>query len=251
MSILREKIKEYKAKTVYNRNMPDYQQSKIYKLWSPQNTLIYIGSTTQPLSKRLADHRKPSHQNKSVTSTVLFENSDNVKIELIEEYPCDNKMQLLKKEGEHIRANNCVNRRIAGRSKKEYAKEYRQNNREKIKDYVQKNQEKLKDYQKVYCQSYREKNRDILLEKAKDYYEKNKDKKNIYTQDNKEHIYEMRHKPYNCECGSVIICCIKARHFKSKKHLNYLESLDKAPASTDEAGTNRLAEKPPPNKPPP
>jgi hypothetical protein len=33
--------------------MPDYQKGKIYKLWSPQGNEIYIGSTINPLAKRL------------------------------------------------------------------------------------------------------------------------------------------------------------------------------------------------------
>jgi hypothetical protein len=42
-------------------------------------------------------------------------------IELLEAYPCDNKMMLDKKEGGCIRAEpNCVNKVVAGRTQKEY-----------------------------------------------------------------------------------------------------------------------------------
>jgi predicted GIY-YIG superfamily endonuclease len=37
--------------------MPDYQKGKIYKLWSPQGNEIYIGSTINPLAKRLGHHK--------------------------------------------------------------------------------------------------------------------------------------------------------------------------------------------------
>jgi hypothetical protein len=30
--------------------MPDYQNSKIYKLWSPSKNLIYYGSTVETLA---------------------------------------------------------------------------------------------------------------------------------------------------------------------------------------------------------
>jgi hypothetical protein len=33
--------------------MPDYKNGKIYKLWSHEGDDIYIGSTVQPLYKRL------------------------------------------------------------------------------------------------------------------------------------------------------------------------------------------------------
>jgi hypothetical protein len=62
----------------------------------------------------------------------LFENYNDVRIELIEEYPCDNKIQLNKKEGEHIRNNTCLNRCIPGRTKKEREKKYRENNKEHL-----------------------------------------------------------------------------------------------------------------------
>jgi hypothetical protein len=88
--------------------MPDYKNGKIYKLWSPQGDDIYIGSTTQPLYARLSAHKRRV----KCSSKILFEKYDDVRIELIECVPCDNKEQLTKKEGEYIRNNNCVNRAI-------------------------------------------------------------------------------------------------------------------------------------------
>jgi len=37
--------------------MPDYKNSKIYKLWSPEGDDIYIGSTTESLSRRKSKHK--------------------------------------------------------------------------------------------------------------------------------------------------------------------------------------------------
>ena len=107
--------------------MPDYKNGKIYKLWSPEGDDIYIGSTTQDLSRRKAKHK---HQNDVCKSTILYEKYTDVRIELLEECPCDNREQLVKKEGEYIRNNNCVNKCIAGRTNKESAKIYY----EKVKD---------------------------------------------------------------------------------------------------------------------
>jgi len=36
--------------------MPNYQKSKIYKLWSPSKNLVYYGSTTETISRRLSKH---------------------------------------------------------------------------------------------------------------------------------------------------------------------------------------------------
>ena len=108
--------------------MPDYQKGKIYKLWSPQGNEIYIGSTVNSLAKRLGQHKTDSRCN----SKYLFENYDVVKIELIEEYPCNNKMELGRKEGEHIRNNTCLNRCIAGRTDKEYYEDNKEKNQQKF-----------------------------------------------------------------------------------------------------------------------
>jgi hypothetical protein len=40
-----------------NKNKKDYQNGKIYCIRSHKTDLIYVGSTCQPLSKRLGKHR--------------------------------------------------------------------------------------------------------------------------------------------------------------------------------------------------
>jgi hypothetical protein len=152
--------------------MPDYQQAKIYKLWSPSKNLIYYGSTTQTLAHRLSSHLKDyKRYNKGcyhyVTSFKILEFED-YKIELVEDYPCNNRQQLCKKEGEHIKANECVNKRIDGRTPKEYrdnnidkAKQYRENNRQQQKQYRENNKDKIKENAKKY--------RDANADKIKQY----------------------------------------------------------------------------------
>ena len=108
--------------------MPDYQNGKIYKLWSPQGNEIYIGSTINTLAKRFGQHK--TNYNKC-NSKYLFENYTDVRIELIEEYPCNNRMELNKRKGEHIRANDCLNKQIAGRTLQEWWKD----NKDKIAEY--------------------------------------------------------------------------------------------------------------------
>ena len=121
--------------------MPNYQNAKIYKLWSPEGDDIYIGSTTILLSARKAKHK---YGDGSV-SKILFKKYDDVRIELLECCPCDNKEELTKREGEYIRNNECINKQIPLRTKEEhyqdnkqykldYQKEYRENNLEKIKE---------------------------------------------------------------------------------------------------------------------
>ena len=158
--------------------MPDYSNGKIYKLWCPDNELIYIGSTIQPLHVRLGGHKRNAKAKNSCSSKLLFQASNEVKIELIEEYPCNNKMELTKKEGEHIRLNKCVNRVIPGRTPKEYYQDYK----EERKEYFKKNEEKIKEYKKEWYQKIKEdkkewyqKNNEKLKLKQKKYREANRD----------------------------------------------------------------------------
>ena len=164
--------------------MPDYQKGMIYKLWSPQaeEHEIYIGSTCNDLRFRKWEHKSKGNR---CSSKILFEKYDDVRIELIEDYPCNNKAELNKKEGEYIRENNCLNKNISGRTKKQYNednkekdKEYREKNKEKIaeykREYALKNREKLIEYQK----EWRENNREKITEQKREYALKNREKRN-------------------------------------------------------------------------
>ena len=121
--------------------MPNYQDSKIYKLVCNTNNLTYYGSTTQPLSKRLHQHKCKINQ--KVKSCKNFD-PNNIQIFLVENYKCENKEQLIKKEREYIEKYECVNINIPGRE----IKEYYQDNKEHIKDNVSKwvnnNKERIK-----------------------------------------------------------------------------------------------------------
>lgn len=134
-----------------------YNNSKIYKIVDIGYNEMYIGSTTKKLTERMANHRCSYRANKNVGAIkILFDKYgvENCKIELIENFPCNNKEELHKKEGEHIKNNNCVNKNIAGRTKKEYIKELKEKNNyiispEKNKEYYlnfkNKNKDKLKE----------------------------------------------------------------------------------------------------------
>lgn len=86
--------------------MPNYNNAKIYKIVSPYCYLPYIGSTTQPLSRRMAEHRSLRN---SCRSSIIISKGD-AKIVLIENYPCDNKEELIKRERQIIESVDCVNK---------------------------------------------------------------------------------------------------------------------------------------------
>ena len=200
--------------------MPDYSKGKIYKLVSNVSDEIYIGSTVQPLHQRKAGHFKSyksylSGKGGYTTSFKLIEKGD-VEIILIEECSVHNKMELHRKEREYIEKLVCLNKRIPGRTRKEwgednkeknkqYNKEYRQNNKEKLqqkeKQYYENNKKKINQQKKKYyeknkeklikiAKEYRENNKDKTIQNKKQYYENNKDKVKQYYLDNKEKLNE-------------------------------------------------------------
>ena len=92
-----------------------YQHGKIYKVVDTGYNLCYYGSTVQPLSKRLCDHKMSYRCRGKIRSCTIYKifdeyGVDNCKIELVELYPCNSKEELQRKEGEFIKNNECVNR---------------------------------------------------------------------------------------------------------------------------------------------
>ena len=193
---------------------PNYQNTKIYKIWSPNTEQVYIGATVQSLSMRMAEHRKPSNNTRS---KIIIDLGD-AKIELLQEFPCNNKMESDKKEGEYIRELNCVNKNIAGRTIKEYRIETKEQHNESSKVYYINNKVKVDEYKKQYIKNNKElvakrrqanyeKNKSQLLEQAKLYREKNKDKIAInmkaYTEKNKLKIAENRKVYYEANIEKI------------------------------------------------
>ena len=78
-----------------------------------------------------------SRKNAGGCSSKIILQYPDVYIELIELFPCNSKEELNKKEGEHIRTNNCVNKLIAGRTDFEYRKENKEQIKHKMKEYNQ------------------------------------------------------------------------------------------------------------------
>lgn len=87
--------------------MSKYCTGKIYKIECDGVDKVYIGSTTQPLCRRMANHKK-MFKMYNEGSTKLYYASydvlkyDNAKITLIEDFPCERKDQLVARERYHI-----------------------------------------------------------------------------------------------------------------------------------------------------
>lgn len=102
----KKKAKELKNKIVIETLRDEdnkYHNGKIYKL-THLDRMIYIGSTIVSLETCLEFHKEHSKnpENKSKIYKYIRENVEDIKIELIEEYKCENKQQLESKEGKYI-----------------------------------------------------------------------------------------------------------------------------------------------------
>jgi len=136
----------------------DYQNGKIYKITNCIDDEVYIGSTCTTLSKRWYEHkRKINSKPYKIYQHINDLGFDKFSISLVENYPCTNKSELLRREGELIREHGTLNSKIEGRTRDEWNKDKNYNKPE---------------YDKTYRNIHKEK----LVEKAKEYYQKNKDR---------------------------------------------------------------------------
>ena len=154
----------------------DYANGKIYMIEPTceyDEGDVYYGHTTSTLVKRLSEHKCKSNP---TSSKYLIEKygRDNIKIVLMELYPCSCKDELKAVEAKYQRENKCVNKRIEGRTRKEWDQDNRDKIREQKKEYNQVNREKISEQQKGYYQD----NRDKIREQKKEYAQANRDKIN-------------------------------------------------------------------------
>ena len=171
-----------------------YQHGKIYRITDNSYTLFYYGSTVQELSARMSGHRRDyqcfiNGKYHKVSVFDIFDEfgTDSCKIELVELFPCDSKDELRKREGYHIQNNECVNKRIAGRTRKEWAVDNKDRLITQYKDYYEKHKqtfaEKGKQYRAEHTErirarnrEYQQTNKETIKEQTKQYREANKDK---------------------------------------------------------------------------
>jgi hypothetical protein len=170
--------------------MPDYQLSKVYQIVCLTTGQKYVGSTTQKtLAERLSGHNRSfkcwkGGKDKFTTSFTILEQG-NYQIELLEAFPCNSKDELNSREGHYIRTIDCVNKKIEGRT---------------MKEWREANKTDIVEYQKEYHKSYYEVNKSKIAETVKAYYKGHKLEKaeydKAYKETNKAKIAEQRKAKY-------------------------------------------------------
>ena len=183
----------------------DYSKTVIYKIVcnDPNITDCYVGHTTN-FRKRKCQHKEncntpSSKKHHYYVYKFIRDNGGWINWSMIEieKHPCQDSQEACKRERywlEELKAT--LNKQVPGRTNQEY--------KEQHKNLVLMIEKKS-----------REKHKEKLKEKYKEYYIKNKE------------IISEKHKSkrFTCECGSNIRWQDKSTHYKSKKHIEYLSSL--------------------------
>lgn len=193
----------------------DYSKSKIYTIRSHQTDKYYIGSTTQSLSKRFSKHHETyasylKGKGGKTSSYDLLALGD-AYIELLEEFPCENKEQLHKREGELIRQHKAhvVNIAIPGRDKATWHQDNKEERLKKASEYYEQNKDDIN----AKRRHEREVNGDVIRAQQREYYAQHK--KEIQAKNSVKH---------QCECGGRYQKCNRLQHMKTTKHLEYVKN---------------------------
>ena len=219
-------------------NKKDFRNGKIYSIRNWVDDEIYVGSTTQTLSKRMERHRGNLYSEKCWNYRLYQKMRDIGKqhfyIELIEKYECNDIDELRKREGEWIRKIGTLNHLVAGRTKQENYIENRDRILAQQKEYADNHKAEKKEYDKEYHKNNKEKR----SEQAKERYEEKKDYIKEKTSQNyykkKEEIRAKMNAKCNCECGITYSFGNRLRHFNSKTHQNYLNNnIDNVPTQEE------------------
>ena len=188
--------------------MPDYSKGKIYKICSddPDITDVYIGSTVRTLEIRLSKHITATRRQYRIHKLFALYGVEKFHIELIEDYPCGSKKDLVMREQHYIDSLDCINERNAYTDKIEYRKSMADIKYEYDKMRRANNKEKIAAEKKQYAINNKEK----VSQQQRNKYLRNQEKL-------KEKIV--------CDCGTI--CCSYSLnlHKKTKKHATLLEAL--------------------------
>jgi hypothetical protein len=185
--------------------MPDYSKAKIYRLVSPSG-LTYIGSTCCSLAKRKAQHKSEfvcSGMNRTSSFKLFEESVNDIDIILIEDFPCENKEQLHKRERFHIENAECVNIARPSRTINEWRESHKDEKKVKDRNYYKEHRQQLLEYQK----KYRTDNEEQVKAKKK--------------------LYRTSCGKVTCECGAVITKGNLGKHQKRKQHADFLQQKNK------------------------
>ena len=206
-------------------NEIDYSKTMFYRLVCKDLEVsdFYIGHTTD-FKSRKNKHRKncknPNNPNfNAYLYRVIRENGDfeNWDMVLIETLKCENRLEALKRERELIEEMKPTLNQLRPYRTEEELVEHRIKQNERKRQDRKDNPEKYKEIDRLKYLN----NREHILEREKRRYEENKEYKN----EKKKEWYYRTKEEVECECGSKVVKQNFEKHKQTKKHQDYINSL--------------------------
>lgn len=162
--------------------MENYKNGKIYAIRSRKNIEhVYYGSTFQDLEKRMLQHNSDAVGVDRFRSSAMIISCGDAYIELVEEFPCNTKQELEKREGWYQKNKMCVNKKVAGRTDSEYREDNRETIRKNWHDNRTENNAKQRErhnnnkhIDNMRSHKYYNENKTDILEHQKERYQENK-----------------------------------------------------------------------------
>lgn len=183
----------------------NYANTIIYRIFSDNCDYVYVGSTTNFVSRKANHKSNCNNKTKSSYNYKVYEiirangGWENFKMLEIEEYFCESSKQAKKREQYWIdfyKANLNSKKSFGGETKEEAKKQYILEHKEEI------------------------------LQKQKEYYIENSDKRIQYAKQYRceyaKQISDKRKEKFTCQCGVISRISDKSKHYKTKKHLDAL-----------------------------
>ena len=179
--------------------MTDFSKAVIYRIYCKDITIleIYIGSTNDENNRKKEHKSNCNNENRNEYNLKVYVfirangGWDNWIFEVIEEFPCENEIQLVIRERYNYDllkpALNTYRPYITEEERKEYTKKY-----------GAEHAEERKEYQANYHEEYYKDNRDDILKRNK--------------------------QKFTCECGIEYTFGHKKRHRDSKRHKEFIEN---------------------------
>ncbi len=185
--------------------MSDYSKSIVYKLGCKDTTVLefYIGSSYDEKMRKKSHKTDCNNENSDNYNFKVYEfmrangGYENWKFEVIEKYPCENKIQLKIRERYYydlLKPLLNIRRPFVSEEERKEQQAIRQSKHyQDNKEYYAKNDAKYREEHKEQIAKYREDNKDII------------NHKNV------------------CECGGKYTSKHISTHCKSKKHIAFIE----------------------------
>ena len=205
----------------------DYSKTHFYKIICKNTNIkdIYVGHTTDFKTRKGCHKRVCNNSNDKNYNLPLYkfirenEGWDNFDMILIETVPMENSLEARKRERElieelHAEINYIKKPAVSPEEAKQRKTEWTKANEDQVKEYKHnwqiENRERLSEIRKQQYQDRREE----ILAKCKKYYEENIEERRA-----------IRNRLCQCSCGDTYTYANKSRHERTKKHQDYINSL--------------------------